>query len=45
MMSTSNIPTIIIIWLIWKFFTPTFSDGFPPDSEWQKISSSLQDSS
>ena len=36
---------MIIILLFWEFFTPTFADGFPRESEWQQVSSSLQDSS
>ena len=34
---------IIIILLIWEFFAPVLADGFPLDSEWQQVSSSLQD--
>ena len=33
------------ILLIWKIFTPALADGFSLDSEWQQISSNLQDSS
>ena len=36
---------IFIILLIWEFFTPTLADDFSPESEWQQVSSSLQDSS
>ena len=36
---------IIIILLIWKFFTPALADGFSQESEWQQVSSSLEDSS
>ena len=41
---TSSI-IIIIILLISEFFTPALADGFPLESEWQQVSSSLQDSS
>ena len=34
---------IIIIILIWEFFTSAFADDFPLESEWQQVSSSLQD--
>ena len=34
---------IIIIWLIWEFFTP--ADGLSLESEWQQVSLSHQDSS
>ena len=33
----------IIILLILEFFTPTFAASFPLESEWQQVSSSLQD--
>ena len=36
---------IIIITIIWEFFTPALFYGFPLESEWQQVSSSLQDSS
>ena len=36
---------IIIILLLWEFFTLTFADGFPLEFEWQQVFSSLQDSS
>ena len=36
---------IIIILLLWEFFTPTLTDCFSLESEWQQVSSSLQDSS
>ena len=36
---------IIIILLIWEFFTPALADGFPLESERQQVTSSLQDSS
>ena len=36
---------IIIILFIWECFTPTLADGFPLDSEWQQVCSSLHDSS
>ena len=38
-----NITTIIL--LIWEFFIPALVNGFPLESEWQQVSSSLQDSS
>ena len=34
-----------IILLIGEFFTPALADGFPPEFEWQQVSSSLLDSS
>ena len=37
--------SLIIILPIWEFFTPVLADGFPLESEWQQVSSSLQDSS
>ena len=36
---------IIIILFILIIFTPVLADGFPQESEWQQVSSSLQDSS
>ena len=33
-----------IILLFWEFFPPVLVDGFPLESEWQQISSSLQNS-
>ena len=33
---------IIIIVISCEFFTPALADGFPLDSEWQQVSSSLQ---
>ena len=33
---------IIIILLIWEFFPPALSDGFPLESEWQLVSSNLR---
>ena len=36
---------IIIILLIWEFFIPALADDFTLESEWQQVSSSLQDSS
>ena len=36
---------IIINLFIWEFYTPVLADGFPLESEWREISSSLQDSS
>ena len=36
---------VIIILLIWEFFTPAFADGFLLESEWQQDSSSFQDTS
>ena len=36
---------IIIILLLFEFFPPAFADGFSIESEWQQVSSSLQDSS
>ena len=36
---------IIIVLLLWEFFTPASTDGFPLESEWQQVSSFLQDSS
>ena len=35
----------IINLIIWEFFTSTLADCFPLDSEWQQVSSRLQDSS
>ena len=43
-LSNLAIITIIIIF-IWEFFTSALADGFPLESEWQQVSSSLQDSS
>ena len=34
----------IIILLIWEFFIPALADGYLLESEWQQVSSSLQDS-
>ena len=31
--------------LFWEFFTPALADGFSLESEWQQVSSSLQNSS
>ena len=37
---------IITIWLFWEFITPALADGYCPlETEWQQVSSSLQDSS
>ena len=36
---------ITIIIIVREFFTPTFANDFRLDSEWQQISSSLQDPS
>ena len=36
---------IIIISFIWEFFAPALAVGFPLESDWQQIPSSLQDSS
>ena len=36
---------VVIILLIWEFFTPLLADGFPLESKGQQVSSSLQDSS
>ena len=36
---------VIAILLIWEFFPPPLTDSFPLESEWQQVSSSLQDSS
>ena len=34
-----------MILLIWEFFTPALADGFMLESEWQRVSISLWDSS
>ena len=34
---------IIIILLIWEFFTPALAESFPPESDWEQLSSNLQD--
>ena len=39
-----HIIIIIIILLIWAFFTPVLADGFPLESVWKQVSSSIQDS-
>ena len=44
MISQNFIITIIII-IIWEFFPSALTDGFPLESEWQQVPSSLQDSS
>ena len=31
-------------WLLWEFFTPMLTDGFPQESEWQPFSFSFQNS-
>ena len=36
---------IIIIIILWEFFTPALAKGFSLEFEWQQVSSSLQDSS
>ena len=36
---------IIIILLIWEFFTPKLADDFPLETEWEQVSSSFQISS
>ena len=36
---------IIIILLLWEFFTPALADERLLEFEWQQVSSSLQDSS
>ena len=41
----ANINTYTIILLLWEFFKPAIADGFPQESEWQQVSSRLQDSS
>ena len=40
-----HITLVIFILVIWEFFTPALSDGFPLGSVWQQVFSSLQDSS
>ena len=34
---------IIIMLLLWKFFTSSLAYGFPLEFEWQQVSSSLKD--
>ena len=34
----------MIILLFWEFLTPALANDFPLESEWQQISSRLQDS-
>ena len=36
-----NFKTIIIILLLWEFYTTVLADGIPQDFEWQQVSSSL----
>ena len=36
---------LLLFVLFWEFFTPVLTDGFSLESEWQEVSSSLQDSS
>ena len=36
---------IPFILLIWEFFISALADGFPVESEWQQVCSSLHDSS
>ena len=36
---------VMIILVIWEFFTAALADDFLQESEWQQVSSSLQDSS
>ena len=36
---------IKIILLFWEFFTPALANGFPLGSEWQQVSTSLEESS
>ena len=36
---------IIIILILWEFFTPALADGLILKSEWQQVSLSAQDSS
>ena len=31
---------MIIVLLIWEFFTSALADGFPLESKWQQVSSS-----
>ena len=38
-------PFFTFILIIWGVFTPALDDGFPPKSEWQQVSSNLQNSS
>ena len=39
-------PRLLLSWFTpWEFFTSVLADGFSLESEWQEISSSLQDSS
>ena len=35
---------IVIIFLIWEFFTSALADGLSLESEWQQVSSGLKDS-
>ena len=39
------ITIIIIVLLLWDFFTPALADGFPLEFEVLQLSSSLKDSS
>ena len=41
--TSSIIIIIIIILLFWEFFTPALANGFSLESEWQQVSTSLQD--
>ena len=36
---------VVVVLLVWEFFTPALADSFPPESDWQQVSSSHQDSS
>ena len=44
-LSTVQYQSIIIIIHSFEFFTSALADGFSLESEWQQVSSSLQDSS
>ena len=37
--------SVYIIITLWEFFTPALADGLSLESEWQQVSSNLQDSS
>ena len=37
--------TIINMLVFWEFFTSALAEGFPLESEWQQVSTCLQDSS
>ena len=36
---------LLLLFFIWEIFTSVLPDGFQLESEWQQVSSSLQDSS